>query len=322
MKKLAKILGGVSVTAVIVALAVRPSVYMPACRQGLDMFLESVFPALFPFFFFTGLLGVFGTDGIIARMSKKPIRVLYDVPPAGGYAMALSFISGYPIGAKTVSESYKNGLMTLDECKRAISFSSTSGPLFVVGVIGYKMLGSPTLGAVLLVVHYVGAVLNGFIFSGSKIGRKNRKDKAELSTLQKNSSFNEVLNTAVVSIVRVGACVVIFCVAVAFLEEIGVIAFLLRAVELLGVSEGISGALVTSLFEVTRGAYMLDASLSAREILPMLSFALGFGGISVAIQSTSFLSEIGIKPGYYFVTKISQAIISYAVATVVAVVAY
>lgn len=310
------------VVSVIIALSVRPSVYMPACKQGLDMFLESVFPALFPFFFFTGLLGVFGTDGIIARMSKKPVRVLYDVPSAGGYAMALSFMSGYPIGAKTVSESYKNGLMTLDECKRAISFSSTSGPLFVVGVIGYKILGSPTLGAVLLVVHYAGAVLNGFIFSGRIIGRGNRKDEAEFAISQKTSSFNEVLNSAVFSIVRVGACIVIFCVAVAFLEEIGVIAFLSHAVEFLGVSEGISSALVTSLFEVTRGAYMLDASVSAMEVLPMLSFALGFGGISVAIQSTSFLSEIGIKPGYYIVTKISQAIISYAVATVVAVIIY
>lgn len=307
---------------ILVALSVRPSVYMPACKQGLDMFLESVFPALFPFFFFTGLLGVFGTDGVIARVVEKPVRALYDVPSAGGYAMALSFISGYPIGAKTVSESCKNGLLTLDEAKRAIAFSSTSGPLFVVGVIGYKILGNPTLGAVLLAVHYAGAVINGFIFSGRIIGREKRKDESEFAMPQKAISFNGVLNTAVVSIVRVGACVVIFCVAVAFLEEIGVIALLSKAVEFSGVQKGISSALVTSLFEVTRGAYMLDASVSAREVLPMLSFALGFGGISVAIQSTSFLSEIGIKPGYYIVTKISQAIISYAIAVIVTVIVY
>ncbi len=325
VKKIYKITGGLIVSALLIMLAAFPDVYMSACGEGLDIFIESVFPALFPFFFFSGLLSVFGVDKIIATLSRKPVRALYGVPPVGGYIMALSFISGYPVGAKLVAESYNNGMITLQDAKRIMPFGSTSGPLFIVGVIGYKILGNLHVGLVLWIVHMLGAALNGIVFSFGVDRRRNDSHVTGADILgasRSDGGFNSAMSGAILSVAKVGGCIIVFNMILAFLTQIGATEVFGKIVGCFGVPVALRVPTVASLLEVTKGAYMLGADTDVSEVIPMLSFALGFGGVSVAIQSTSFLSETGISAGYYFVTKISQAILSYALATVACVCLY
>lgn len=319
MKRFYNFCGGAAVILLIVALSVRPSVYMPACKEGLEIFIESVFPALFPFFFFSGLLGVFGADRVIAKLMRKPVNAIYGTPAISGYIMALSFVSGYPVGARLVSESCKNGLIGTEDAKRIISFCSTSGPLFTVGVIGTKILGNAYAGWVILALHLSGAIVNGLLFCA---GHRTRDGKDELVLPPSGNSFNKALEGAVGSILRVGGCIVIFNVIVAFLQDTGVLGALSNAIGIFGVSEPLRPVLLTSLLEVTKGAYMITDGISLGEVIPILSFAVAFGGVSVGIQSISFLSECGVKTSYYIVVKMSQAIITYALAVLVCVIVF
>lgn len=57
---------------------------------------------------------------------------------SGAFALAMGITSGYPVGAKVASDLYKDKLCSKIEAERLISFTNSSGPLFVIGAIGVR----------------------------------------------------------------------------------------------------------------------------------------------------------------------------------------
>lgn len=70
----------------------------------------------------------------------------------GGYAFIMGIISGYPVGAKIVTEFRKNGNCSRAEAERLLSFTNNSGPLFIIGTIGVSMFGN-TLIRIIIIYH-------------------------------------------------------------------------------------------------------------------------------------------------------------------------
>ena len=58
----------------------------------------------------------------------------------------MSILSGYPIGAKIIHDLYSKDLITEEDAKRMSIFSTTSGPIFIIGAIGVGMLKNYKLG--------------------------------------------------------------------------------------------------------------------------------------------------------------------------------
>ena len=63
------------------------------------------------------------------------MRPLFNVPGEGAYALLMGTISGYPVGAKVVTDLKEQGVCNDIECERLISFTNNSGPLFIVGLV-------------------------------------------------------------------------------------------------------------------------------------------------------------------------------------------
>jgi nucleoside recognition membrane protein YjiH len=76
----------------------------------------------------------------------------------------MSVLSGYPVGAKLTADFYEKGLITKGQACRITTFTSTSGPLFIVGTVGIGMFHSAKLGIIILLSHFIGAILNGLIY--------------------------------------------------------------------------------------------------------------------------------------------------------------
>ena len=70
----------------------------------------------------------------------------------GAYAFIMGIISGYPVGAKIVTEFRKNGNCSRAEAERLLSFTNNSGPLFIIGTIGVSMFGN-TLIRIIIIYH-------------------------------------------------------------------------------------------------------------------------------------------------------------------------
>lgn len=335
----------VAVAAFMAMMLARPDYYLASARKGLALYATSVLPSLFPFYFCSLLLTNMGAARTISTMFGKPISKLYGTPKESAYVLLLSMLSGYPVGASMTAELYGAGVFSQDEAKAVAAFASTSGPIFMLGTVGSVIFKDMRVGTIILVSHYVAALINGLIFSMRR--RKGRRRAATSNTSAQSScvaqSFsiqtsnddslkkvspspksdvecdNMLLNTiskATLSMLYVGGYIVLCGMIVDTLP-------LLKADVLLESALGAdAGRAVLSLLygsiEMTRGCLMSAEVASLPLAVALSAGAVSLGGLSVTLQSYTFLSRTGMKAGEILLRKLSHALIAAAFAALTA----
>ena len=290
---------------------------MTATLDGLKLFLYNVFPSLFPFFILTRILTNLGVGETISKVIRKPISKLFGTSAIGGYVFALSILSGYPVGAKMVSEYVKNGKITLEEAKKIISFTSTSGPLFIIGTVGAQMIGDVRAGCVILASHVMGAFLNGLLYSGDGF----HLSELDVETYDDNV-FSDALSSSITSIFQVGGSIVFLNVLIVALQDLKVIDVISSLISTFIGNRFQAECIAIGSVEITRGIKLFCALENKKDIIVPVATIISFGGVSVMAQSMTFLRSVGIKSSYYLLTKTSQAILTYALATLMVLALY
>lgn len=74
---------------------------------------------------------------------------------------------GYPIGAKTAADLYRENLVSREEAERLLAFCNNSNPVFLISVLGVGVFGSVRAGVWLWLIHVLSALLTGLVFRGS-----------------------------------------------------------------------------------------------------------------------------------------------------------
>ena len=188
-------------------------------------------------------------------MSKKltPITSrLFNVGGNSGYALLLSVISGYPVGAKMVSDLKENGTIGNAESVRAACICSTSSPMFLISCIGGITFNSTLFGALLLFSHLLGCFSVGIIFSFYK--RKEKPSFSSTDSVQKvDNILYQTAYSAVISSLVVGALITIFYLLTEILLYFNVLSPLTNLFNLVLGDQNASNGLVLGLFECTRG---------------------------------------------------------------------
>lgn len=304
---------GITVVFVMVLLAINPSKYMQSCLNGISLWGLSVLPALFPFFFFSGILTKLQILDVLGNKLSKIMQKTFHTSGSSGIIYLLSIISGYPVGAKITSDLYEKGVFSKDEVVRINAFASTSGPLFVIGAVGVGMLYNHTVGVILLVAHLVGALLNGLLY------RNYHHKPQDCINIQNspsiNSSISSTLYDSIISILIVGGYIVIANILIDMLGDLGVLKFtsdLINSItNLLGCGASLGDGLSNGILEITRGCKDLASlSLSPKEVAPIICGLISWGGISIQLQALTFLQKCKISASFYMLQKFTQAIIS------------
>lgn len=291
-----------------------------AAQNGLSLWASSVLPTLFPFFIAVELLSYTNFSYILGKALNKFMRPIFNVPGESASAIILGTISGYPIGAKIVADLKKKKIISKIEAERLISFTSNSGPLFILGTVGISLLKDPQIGWILLTSHILASLLVGYVF------RYWKKDKLDINF--RETSFNskltpirvsdigEILGNSIKksisSILSIGGFIVLFSVILSMLKTSGFFEIINSFLGIFKIPQNISQSFITGIIELTNG---LSLSCNLYDSMPMLtilliSFLLGFGGFSVLFQVYSIISKenISIKP--YLYGKILQGLLS------------
>ena len=299
---------------------------LAAAKEGLSLWAFSVVPSLLPFFIATELLCYTNIINILGKFLNSIMRPIFNVPGEGSFPLIMGIISGYPVGAKIVSNLKENGICTNVECERLIAFTNNSGPLFIIGTVGVSLFSSSLIGFKLFIVHVISCLLVGFLFRWwkcdkyLKISNKKRNFRNTSSASLPNLSFNnlgEVLSIsiqkAIHSVVIIGGFVVFFSVIVSMLNSSKILSFisifLTPLFNLLNIPLTYMEGIITGIIELTNGVKLAAINTNPTSII-ICSFLLGFGGISVLLQVLSITSKakISIKP--YIIGKLLQGCFS------------
>ena len=112
---------------------------------GTALCLQSVLPALFPFFVVCELLTAAPPPAVLLRPMQ---RVLGLASAETARALLLSWVGGYAVCARLAGQLYGAGRITRRDAALLQVLGCCSGPGFVIGCVGGALLGNVRLGAV------------------------------------------------------------------------------------------------------------------------------------------------------------------------------
>ena len=294
-----------------------------AAKSGLKLFANSVVPSLLPFFIATELLSNTNIIEIIGKLLNKFMRPIFNVPGEAAYAFLIGIISGYPVGAKIVTNLRNDGICSKSEGERMLALCNNSGPLFILGTVGISLFKSSEIGIILLITHILSCITVGIIMGlidriQIYYGYKENLVEVRSNKITDISSIGEILGTsiknAIFTVTIVGGFVVLFSVIISILNESKIIDFICTIInpifKTFNIDLNLSKALITGLIELTNGvslASSFNSKLISHQVI-MCAFLLGFGGFSVLLQVLSITSKSDMSIKSYFIGKVCQAI--------------
>ncbi len=300
---------------IIVFMLISPQNSILACFKGINVWSSTLLPALFPFFFITKLLAETGGIEKLGSLLAPITQKLYNAPGISGYVWAMGIISGYPVSAKLTSDLYKNNVISKGQACRITAFTSTSGPLFIVGSVGVGMFFNQKIGIIMLLSHILGATLNGLIYR-NYMTNETFVPAINIEHKSDDNILENCMLSAIKSVLIVGGYVCFFFMIITIINNFGLFTPINWALsKILPLSYSTISSITNGIVEVTRGCLDLSTLGLKPTVLCVIATALiSFGGFSIFLQALTFLKSFGISTAFYFVIKITQTLLSSVIA--------
>ncbi len=295
-------------------LLVWPQTAAEGARQGLTACGAVLIPSLFPFLVLSGLVASGGGMSVLTLPAGWLGRFLYRAPGSLGGAVLLSWIGGYPAGAKVLAQLLEEEKITPEDAEMALCFCVNSGPAFMTGVVGTGIFGSPAVGLGLFGCQLAAGAITGRVllrkrkFSSLALRRNVLSDKKEPGA----AVLVRSVSGAASAMMGICAFAVFFSALGGVLEGCGLLAAsgeVLSALSGGRLSPGGACALVRGMLEICSG------SAAAMELPPtqavlILPFLLSFGGLSVLCQIAACFPPGKVKMGLFFRARVIHGMLT------------
>ena len=296
-----------------------PAFYAKVFIDGLSLFSSSVLPGLFPFMFFTRILVSLDAIKKASTLMHRPMKKLFNSPGISSFVMFISLISGYPIGAKLTADLYENKVITLEDAKKTLTYSLTSGPIFVIGTVGAIILSNTKAGIIIFISHIISNFITGFILTRKKTTKQQPKPQNSINTYNINKIISQSMESSIHSILIVGGFITVFYCIIEIVLSLKITKFILLPFEFIfsriGVEPQISRGLMSGIVEVTRGIKELSIyfNSSPQLVSSIICSLISFSGLSIILQSSSMLEKTTIQTRHLVLTKFMHAIFAFPI---------
>lgn len=231
-----------------------------------------------------------------------PVAKLFGINGKTSGAIILGALCGFPLGAKMAVDFYKKGLLSKEEAEVLISVANNTGPSFVVAVIGTGFWGSAAFGWKLYIFQIAAALIAGIFVNRIILSLPKCENKHKLHSTHEKLSviFTRAVTESVSAVLSVCGFVMFFAVVCTYLkiltDAVSPVAtgVLFSILELTGASE--YAAVIASSGLALQGGFFAG-------------FALGFSGLSVFCQASSFTVPAGLSLKRTFAVKSLQGVI-------------
>lgn len=312
-KKIRDALVGLALLAATAALVAAPDQAITGAKDGLTLCFNVIVPSLFPFFVLSSLVVDLGLAAYLGRALENLMRPLFRVSGSCAAAVALGFIGGYPIGARTALQLYQQGLCSKTEAERLLAFCNNSGPAFILGVVGAGVFGDSRVGLLLYLTHALASLLVGLLFrfyGGSEKRHFQTAQSKPIQALTVPTAFTSAVTRSLQSTLNICAFVVFFSVVLQMLSAYGAFTALARLLSLCGFEPEWARRLVAGLLELSSGVSSLRGGTHLAGRVSMAAFMLGWAGLSVHCQVLSFLADSGLSVKTYLTGKLCHGLIA------------
>lgn len=303
----AEVLCVLSFLALAAALLAFPGQVKDSVGSSILYCLTVLTPSLFPFMALTSFAVNSGAGDVLGRPLGFLARYVFRLPGVCTVPILMSFLGGYPAGARGASLLLEQGRITEEQAGRMMLFCVNPGVAFVVTFLGGAVLGSFRTGWLLFFAVTLAGLLLG-VLSGlrSKVPPKAARTAGPRS----GGALMRSVSDASSSVLTMCACIVLFAGFTAILHGSGVYQALARLIASAGILDPMESAAVLSfLIEVTGGV----GDAAKFQVSPAFyTFGLAFGGLCVHLQVFSFFPRFPAKKGNFFLFRLLHGSLSAA----------
>ncbi len=288
---------------------INSTLYAKTCLDAISVWAFKVMPLLFPFFIFTRLIVNISEQN--PTILDKFFNKAYNTPQGSFKTFFLSVLSGYPMGAKLICTMHENKQINSYQATKMLSFCSVCGPMFMFGTVGIMMLKSYKAGLIILISNIVAALINGLIYRGKK---EAYQTKCFLAKKNDNILADSVYDS-LISILMIGAYIVLSFLVIEILKTLHIFDFLTTAICCVfncNHYHNVVSSVLCGSIEITKGILELSSSNASLFMQTVIASTLvGFGGLSIFLQSLNFLSKLKISVKTMLKQKTTQAILCF-----------
>ena len=266
-------------------------------KTGLDLCVKTVIPSLFPFFVVSMMLTA--SLGNMDFQLLCWLADLLDIPQAAAPILIPAFLGGYPVGAKTVTDQYRNGIIEKQEAERLLAFCSNAGPSFLFGMVA-AFFSDKQVAWQLWIIHILGAVFTAKIYPSPLLNDK------KLEKVHHAKPHKELMGSAVTAMGIVCGWIIVFRILIAFLNK-WLFWLLPQWMQVLAIG----------ILELSNGCYELMRVTDIGLRFVICSCMLAFGGVCVLLQTCSVTEGLSLR--HYLIGKMIQTLFSLVVSAIVSI---
>ena len=290
---------------------------MNAVSYSFNIWINNVFPSLFPFFVLSEILINYGFIELVGELFKPIFEKLFKINGNASFVFIMSLLSGFPSNAKYTKELFLQNKLNENEASKILMFSHFSNPLFILGTISVTFLKDKKLGLIVMFSHYITNIIIGLLFRNyypSKItNEKFSLKKVILSMHNKrinnNKRFGSIITNSLINTINT------------LLLILGVITTFLIITTIIDNNFHLSilnKTFISGFLEMTQGlkhVSLLNSSNNFKAIL--ICMIISFGGLSVHTQILSIISDTKIKYKPFLLARIIHLVISALICSIV-----
>lgn len=286
---------------------------MNAVSYSFNIWINNIFPSLFPFFVLSEILINYGFIELVGELFKPIFEKLFKINGNASFVFIMSMLSGFPSNAKYTKELYLQNKLNEKEATKILMFSHFSNPLFILGTISVSFLEDKKLGLIILISHYISNVIIGLIFrnynhsqiTNDKFSLKKAILSMHNKRINNNKRFGSIITNSLINTINT------------LLLILGVITTFLIITTIIDNNFHLSllnKTFISGFLEMTQGlkhVSLLNISKIYKSLL--ICMIISFGGLSVHTQILSIISDTKIKYKPFLLARLIHVVISFII---------
>ncbi len=199
--------------ALTISILKHPKISLFYALTGLTLWYSKMVPALLPFMILSGIMIRMRITEQFTAILYPIIHPLFRVSQNVCYAMSLGFLCGFPMGAKTVADLFREKMISRREASYLLAFCNQIGPVYFISYalpLLHRQLLWPYLFAMYGIPLLYGLLLRYTIYRDLQA-----KGILEASAPGENkvsiwAALDESINSSVQSILSLGGYMILF----------------------------------------------------------------------------------------------------------------
>lgn len=281
-----------------------PEFVKGSVRSSVLYCLTALVPSLFPFMVLSCLTVLSGAGDFLGAPLGPLTRWVFRLPECCAAPILMSFLGGYPAGARSAALLLEQGRITREQAGRMMLFCVNPGTAFVVTYLGGGVLGSYQMGWLLFFSVTLAGLLLGI--AGGLLGKVPPKGRQQGK--KEGGALIRSVSGAAHSVLVMCACIVSFAALSALLHATGAFQAVTRLWAGIGpLTPPETAAALSFLLEVTGG---VGDAAQFQAGPGLYAFGLAFGGLCVHLQVFAMFREFPLKKRWFFLFRLAHGLLA------------